>query len=54
VAVTASLAESLGWAVEDLIGRRVVVLVPPELREAHIAGFTRHLTTARRTSWASR
>ena len=45
VAVSASLAAALGWTVEDLVGRRVVVLVPPELREAHVAGFTRHLTT---------
>lgn len=40
-----TLADALGWAVEDLVGRRVVTLVPPQLREAHIAGFTRHLTT---------
>jgi PAS domain S-box-containing protein len=31
--------------VEDLVGRRIVALVPPELREAHVAGFSRHLTT---------
>jgi hypothetical protein len=31
--------------VDDLVGRRVVALIPPELREAHVAGFTRHLTT---------
>ena len=45
IAVSRPLAASLGWAVEDLVGRRVVVLIPPELREAHVAGFTRHLTT---------
>jgi PAS domain S-box-containing protein len=45
LAVSRPLAAALGWAVEDLIGRRVVVLVPPELREAHVAGFARHLTT---------
>jgi hypothetical protein len=27
------------------VGRRVVALIPPELREAHVAGFSRHLTT---------
>jgi PAS domain S-box-containing protein len=39
------LAAALGWEVDDLVGRRVVTLIPPELREAHVAGFTRHLTT---------
>jgi PAS domain S-box-containing protein len=45
IAVSPSLAEALGWAVEDLVGRRVIALVPPELREAHVAGFSRHVTT---------
>jgi PAS domain S-box-containing protein len=45
LAVSRPLAQLLGWAVEDLVGRRVVALVPPELREAHVAGFSRHLTT---------
>lgn len=45
LAVSRPLAEALGWTVEDLVGRRIVALVPPELREAHIAGFSRHLTT---------
>jgi len=45
VAVSRPLAELLGWDPDDLVGRRVVALVPPRLREAHVAGFTRHLTT---------
>ena len=45
LAISRSLADALGWRPEDLVGRRVVVLIPPELREAHVAGFTRHLTT---------
>jgi PAS domain S-box-containing protein len=45
VAVSRSLADLLGWNVEDLVGRRVVTLIPLRLREAHVAGFTRHLTT---------
>lgn len=45
VAVSRPLAEQLGWEVNDLVGRRVVTLIPPRLREAHVAGFTRHLTT---------
>ena len=45
VAISQSLAELLGWEVADIVGRRVVTLIPPALREAHVAGFTRYLTT---------
>jgi len=45
IAVSPVLADLLGWDAEDLVGRRVVVLIPPSLREAHVAGFSRHLTT---------
>ncbi|WP_298455238.1 ATP-binding protein [uncultured Cellulomonas sp.] len=45
VAVSAPLAGALGWDVDDLVGRRIVALIPPHLREAHVSGFTRHLTT---------
>ena len=45
VAISRSLAAALGWEIDDLVGRRVVTLIPPELREAHIAGFSRHLHT---------
>jgi len=45
IAVSRVLAAALGWTVADLVGRRVIALIPPELREAHVAGFTRHLTT---------
>lgn len=45
IAVSRPLADALGWDVDDLVGRRVVTLIPPQLREAHVAGFTRHLTT---------
>lgn len=47
LAVSRPLAEFLGWNVDELVGRRVVTLIPPHLREAHVAGFTRHLTTGR-------
>ncbi|WP_258723263.1 ATP-binding protein [Cellulomonas sp. NS3] len=47
LAVSAGLAASLGWDVDDLVGRRIVTLIPPSLREAHIAGFSRHLSTGR-------
>ena len=45
VAVSRPLARLLGWRPDDLVGRRVVTVVPPALREAHVAGFSRHLTT---------
>lgn len=38
-------AELLGWSEEELTGRRLVRIVPPELREAHLVGFTRYLLT---------
>ncbi len=45
VAVSPAMADLLGWVVDDLVGRRVVTLIPPQLREAHVAGFSRHLST---------
>lgn len=45
IAASQSVCDALGWAVDDLVGRRVVTLIPHRLREAHVAGFTRHLTT---------
>lgn len=45
VAISRSLADALGWEVDELVGRRVVTLIPPELREAHVAGFSRHLNS---------
>ncbi len=45
LAISDGLAQFLGWQAEALVGRRVVALVPPRYREAHVAGFTRHLTT---------
>lgn len=45
VGVSSPLAELLGWEPADLIGRRVVAIVPPRYREAHVAGFSRHLST---------
>ncbi len=45
VAVSAPLCRALGYLASDLVGRRVVALVPHRFREAHVAGFTRHLTT---------
>jgi PAS domain S-box-containing protein len=48
VAASAAISDLLGWRADDLIGHRITVVVPPALREAHVAGFTRHLVTGRR------
>lgn len=45
VAVSSAMAAVVGWEVDDLVGRRVVTLIPPRLREGHVAGFSRHLST---------
>ncbi len=45
IAVSRPLADLLGWQVERLLGRRIVTIIPPALREAHVAGFARHLRT---------
>ena len=45
VAVSRPLTDLLGWRVEDLVGRRVITIIPPRLREAHVAGFSAHLST---------
>lgn len=45
IAVSPAVEQLVGWAPHDLVGRRVVTLIPPKLREAHVAGFTRHQVT---------
>ena len=45
VSISEPLAREIGWRPEDLVGRRVVAIVPPRFREAHVAGFSRHLST---------
>jgi len=39
--VNQAAAEVLGWDPEALVGQRLTVLIPPELRPAHLAGFSR-------------
>jgi PAS domain S-box-containing protein len=45
VAINQRLLQVLGWNEADLVGQRVVAIVPPRFREAHVAGFSRHLST---------
>lgn len=49
LSISPSLAEALGWQEADLVGRRVVVLVPEQFRQAHVAGFIRHVSTGATT-----
>jgi PAS domain S-box-containing protein len=45
LAISPPVTGLLGWTADDLVGHRIVTVIPEELREAHIAGFTRYLTT---------
>ena len=45
VHVDESAASLLGWEADDLAGRRLTTIVPPALRSAHLAGFTRYQLT---------
>jgi PAS domain S-box-containing protein len=48
VAVSPAAVELLGYAsAEDLLGRRVIAIVPERFRQAHIAGTTLHATNGR-------
>jgi PAS domain S-box-containing protein len=42
VAASPAALDLLGWD-EDLVGQRIVAVIPERLREAHIASFTMHL-----------
>lgn len=45
IGVNSRAASMLEWDPDSLIGQRITVLIPPELRERHIAGFTTFLLT---------
>lgn len=45
VYASAAAGDLLGWGPEELPGHRLASIVPPELREAHLVGFTRYLLT---------
>lgn len=47
-AVSPSALRRLGYAdVSELVGRRIIAIVPPRYHQAHIAGITLHLTNGR-------
>lgn len=39
------VAALLGWRSDELRGQRLITIIPPRLREAHVTGFTRLLVT---------
>lgn len=43
VAVSRPAAELIGWEPGELEGNRLVSVIPPRLRDAHVAGFTQYL-----------
>lgn len=43
--VDEAAAALLGWGVDELVGRRLITIVPPALRGAHVAGYTRYQLT---------
>jgi PAS domain S-box-containing protein len=43
IAVSASAADLLGWTASELEDRRLVSIIPPPLRDAHVAAFTRQM-----------
>jgi PAS domain S-box-containing protein len=47
VFVTPGAADLLGWHPEALVAQRLTSIIPPQLRQAHLAGFTRYQLTGR-------
>jgi PAS domain S-box-containing protein len=47
IAVNRAAADMLGWDADDLVGRKLTVLIPEHLRERHTAAFTSMLLTGR-------
>jgi PAS domain S-box-containing protein len=45
--VNQAAGELLGWEAAALMGQRLTVLIPPEQREAHLAGFSRLQVTGK-------
>jgi PAS domain S-box-containing protein len=49
IAVSAAAADLLGWEVGELVGQRIVQVIPTRFREDHIASFTDVLLTGTTT-----
>jgi PAS domain S-box-containing protein len=49
IAASPALVALLGWTSDELLGERIVAIIPPRLREHHIAAFSEHLLTGSTT-----
>ncbi len=47
IAVSPHAARWLGYDAEQLVGRRLVVLIPERFRQAHVSGLTHHVLNGR-------
>ena len=47
LAISRPAAQWLGYDVAELVGRRLVVLIPRRFRQAHVAGLTQHMLNGR-------
>jgi PAS domain S-box-containing protein len=45
VGASPAVLDLLGWPDGELIGQRLLVVIPPHLRERHVAGFTRSVVS---------
>ena len=49
IAASPSALALLGWTATELLGQRLVTVIPPQLREQHVAAFSEHLLTGVQT-----
>ncbi len=47
IAVSESAASLLGWQPHELVGQRLITIIPERLHESHIVGFLRFLLTGK-------
>jgi PAS domain S-box-containing protein len=43
IGASEAVLSMLGWSRDDLVGQRLIAIIPPRFREQHIVGFTRGL-----------
>jgi PAS domain S-box-containing protein len=48
IAVSPEAAAILGYEAEELVGERIVAIIPDRYRQAHVAGFTMYLLVGRK------